>query len=59
MLFQTRQVDERRFAEILNQNIRPARPIDSPELLQGRQQKLKEIIPAAMAFDSEGFREGS
>jgi hypothetical protein len=35
--------DEHEFSRILKQNIRPARPIDSPELLQGRASVLKDI----------------
>lgn len=35
--------DEHEFRDILNANITPARPVDSPELLQGREALLREI----------------
>jgi uncharacterized protein len=35
--------NEHEFSRILKENIRPARPIDSPELLQGRASVLKDI----------------
>jgi len=35
--------DEAEFKRILSENIRPAQPIDTPELLQGRKPILREI----------------
>jgi SpoVK/Ycf46/Vps4 family AAA+-type ATPase len=38
-----RQLAEYEFVSILKQNIRPAQPIDSPDLLQGRDPLLRDI----------------
>ena len=38
-----RPLEEHQFVAILKQNIRPAQPIDSPDLLQGRATILRDI----------------
>ena len=48
----TLALDPDEFKAVLRENIRPAQPIDDPQLLKGRDAKLREI---ERAFNSRGM----